>query len=98
MVISEFFGKKCKRPYISAFKPYIGHNLGGSALIETIILLLSLQNNLIPPTLNCEDLDPRVEIEPIRELKRKELSIGLKMACGFAGYNAVSIFKKIKNK
>ena len=39
--ITDVFGEKTNQPLISAFKPYVGHNLGGSAVLESIILLLS---------------------------------------------------------
>lgn len=90
------------RPYISAFKPYVGHNLGGSSLVELIILLLSMQNNLIPPTLNTEEVDPELEIDLCRGnwpvAPTKEIQIVAKMSSGFAGYNAVGIFKKVNEK
>jgi len=93
--ILDVFGKNVEKPYITALKPYVGHNLGGSALIETAMLLLSLSNNLVLPTLNCEVPDPRIEIKLVNEYIKSKLNVVIKMACGFAGYNAVSVFKRI---
>jgi len=90
--ISEVFDKS-KTP-VTAFKPLVGHNLGGSAILETIVLLLSLENGIIPPTLNCEDFDPSYNINLIRKQKKQALKTVMKLSCGFAGYNGAAIFKK----
>lgn len=88
---------KDKRPLVSAFKPLVGHNLGGSALIETAISILALKNNLIPATLNCNSMDEDLNLNIVREKEEIDLNVIAKMSCGFAGFNGVSIFKKINN-
>jgi len=87
---------KNKKPSISAFKPLVGHNLGGSALIETAISLLALENGMIPATLNCRQQNPRVKFPIIRENKKAKIKTIAKMSCGFAGFNGVTIFSKYK--
>src|SRR4030042_2679419 len=57
--ITDIFGKNSEKPLITAFKPYVGHNLGGCSILESIILLLSLENNLISPTLNCDEVEQK---------------------------------------
>jgi 3-oxoacyl-[acyl-carrier-protein] synthase II len=93
--INRIFGTR--GPLVTAFKPYVGHNLGGSALIETIILLLSLQNNFIPPTLNSSEIFPNTQVKLVTEKISIELKTVMKMSCGFAGYNGVVVFKKLDN-
>ncbi|MFA5337124.1 MAG: beta-ketoacyl synthase N-terminal-like domain-containing protein [Candidatus Omnitrophota bacterium] len=92
--ITDFFGLNPTRPLITTFKPYFGHNLGGSALLETAALLLSLKNNIIPPTLNCENLDPKFNILLVKDRKEIELNMAMKICCAFAGYNAAVLFKR----
>lgn len=89
--ISAIFGKKTP---VTAFKPYVGHNLGGSAIIETIILLLAMQDNFIPATLNCRDFDEKYGINLAQEPTPQPLKTVMKLSCGFAGYNAAAVFKK----
>jgi 3-oxoacyl-[acyl-carrier-protein] synthase II len=91
--ITDIFGKNHKKPSITAFKPYVGHNLGGSAILEIIILLLSMENNLIPPTLNYDETEPKYNIELVKELITYPLDTVMKLSCGFAGYNAAAIFR-----
>jgi 3-oxoacyl-[acyl-carrier-protein] synthase II len=92
--ITDIFGKNSRKPLITAFKPYVGHNLGGSALLEIVVLLLSLEKNLIPPTLNCEEIDPKYDIELVKELTYCSLNTAMKLSCGFAGYNGAVAFRK----
>ena len=92
--IKKIFPNNKKQPLISAFKPLVGHNLGGSAVLESAILLLCLYNNTVPPTLNLEKFDRSLGIELNDRLIKKELNIVAKMSCAFAGFNGVSIFRK----
>lgn len=82
-------------PLISAFKPYFGHNLGGSALLETALLLLAIKNRQVPATLNIKQKHPRINLDLVDRNTRKKINCAVKMACGFAGYNAVAVFKRL---
>lgn len=86
---------KKDRPLVSAFKPLLGHNLGGSSLLESIISLMALSKNIIPTTLNCENFDENFKIAIVRENMKKTVKIIAKMSCGFAGFSGVVIFKKL---
>jgi 3-oxoacyl-(acyl-carrier-protein) synthase len=93
--MTNIFGKNFRKPFITAFKPYVGHTLGNCALLETIILLLSMKNNLILPILNYEGEDSKLGINIVTEKFHSELNMGMKIVWGFGGYNAATIFKKI---
>mgnify|MGYP001609093722 CR=1 FL=1 len=93
--ITDIFGQNPKKPLITTFKPYIGHNLGGSALIETAILLLSLKNNIVPPTLNCDNLDSKLNMSLVKDKTEAKLKTAMKICCAFAGYNAAAVFRKL---
>ena len=93
--ITDTFSLNPKKPQITTFKPYLGHNLGGSALLETAILLLSLKNNLIPPTLNCENINPKLNISLVKEKTKTSLKTVMKICSAFAGYNGAAVFRKI---
>lgn len=93
--ITDIFGKRNEQPLVTAFKPYVGHNLGGCAVLESIILLLSLENNLIPPTLNCEEDELKYSLNLVRDHKQSTLNTAMKLSCGFAGYNGAAIFRKL---
>jgi 3-oxoacyl-[acyl-carrier-protein] synthase II len=92
--ITDVFGSNPEKPIITAFKPYVGHNLGGSALLESAILLLSLKNEVILPTLNCENIDPKFNISLVKEKSDIKVNTAMKICCAFAGYNSAVVFKR----
>jgi len=93
--ITDTFGAKPKKPLITAFKPYVGHNLGGSALLETAILLLSMKNDTILPTLNSDNTNPTYNISLVREKIKKKIKTVMKICAAFAGYNAAAVFRRL---
>jgi len=93
--ITDVFGSKPKKPLITAFKPYVGHNLGGSALLEAAILLLSLKNEIVLPTLNCDNPNPAYNISLVKEKIERKLNTVMKICAAFAGYNAAAIFRRL---
>jgi len=84
--ILEVFGENHK-PLYSTFKPYIGHNLGASSLLETIILILAIKNEIIPPTLNYEYKEGN-KIRFINKFLEIPINTALKTTSAFAGFNA----------
>ncbi len=96
MSLTSIFGKRFERPFVSAFKPFIGHTLGNCALLETIILLLCLENDLIVPVLNSDNIDSSLNLKVVKELTQARLKTVQKTVWGFGGYNASVIFQKMK--
>lgn len=92
--IADVWRDSAVQPHVSAFKPYIGHTLGGSAILETIILLLAMQNDHIPATLNCAELEDKYAITLVREHLKQPVRTAMKLSCGFAGFNGAAIFRK----
>ena len=89
---------KGRKPLISAFKPLVGHNLGGSALLETAISLMAMENKIIPATLNCENQNQKLGLNIVKKNKSADVNIFAKMSCGFAGFSGVSIFQKANHR
>ena len=94
--ITDTFGPNPGKPLITAFKPYIGHNLGASALLESSILLLSLENGVVPPTLNSENTNPALNISLVKDKMEKKVNVAMKVCCAFAGYNSAVVFKRFE--
>ncbi len=96
MALSGIFGKNSDRPIVTAFKPYVGHTLGSAALLETAIMLLGLDDNVVPPTLNYEHSDNSLGIKVLKNMvSADDVDIAIKSACGFAGYNGACVFKRM---
>ncbi len=82
-------------PPFNSTKSYTGHTLAASGVIESIFSILSLQNNLLFPSLNCKSSIGGVNEQPIKQLEKKELNIVMSNSFGFGGNCSSIIFKKI---
>jgi 3-oxoacyl-[acyl-carrier-protein] synthase II len=71
-----------------------GHLLGASSAVEAIALVKSLQQGIIPPTINQEQSDPVCNLDYVpNEAREANLNIGLSNSFGFGGHNAVIVLK-----
>ena len=83
---------------VSATKSMTGHLLGAAGAIEAIASIKAMEQNLIPPTINVEQLDSNLP-ENIRivcnEAVSKKINVSMSNTFGFGGHNAIVIFKKV---
>lgn len=88
-----------KKLTISGTKSMTGHLLGGAGAIEAIATVKAMENNLVPPTINVQQLDDNIPAQMdivINKAKPKELNICMSNTFGFGGHNAIVVFKKWK--
>lgn len=80
---------------VSSTKSMTGHLLGGAGAIEAIATVMSLQENIMPPTINTKELDEKCDLDYILgEAREQENMYALNNSLGFGGHNAVTCFKK----
>jgi len=80
---------------ISSTKSMTGHLLGGGGAFESLVSLLSLKNNIIPPTINLNNPDEDCDLNYTPNVAlEKDLSIAMSNSFGFGGHNGVLVFKK----
>ncbi|MBA2941434.1 beta-ketoacyl-ACP synthase II [Paenibacillus sp. CGMCC 1.16610] len=93
--IKRLLGSRAYDVPISANKSMIGHMLGAAGGVEAVALIKTLQDGIIPPTINLENPDPECDLDYVPLVARKaELNYGLSSSFGFGGHNAVLVFKK----
>jgi 3-oxoacyl-[acyl-carrier-protein] synthase II len=84
-----------KGPMVTGLKSYIGHTMSACGVIETIFTLYMLQEGVILPTLNLDDIDPRCEmIQHVTQLKEIEVNIASIQNFAFGGVNTSLFIKK----
>ena len=98
--IKKVFGDHAYKLNISATKSMTGHLLGAAGAIESIAVIMSIINGIVPPTINLETLDP--EIDPKLNLtpnkaQEREINVGLRNTFGFGGHNTSAIFRKFND-
>jgi 3-oxoacyl-[acyl-carrier-protein] synthase II len=94
--IKQVFGPHSYKMLVSSTKPATGHMLGAAGAVELIASVLTLKNNLVPPTLNLETPDPQCDLDYVPGKPReKEVQVALSESLGFGGHNAVLIIRKV---
>ncbi len=84
-----------KTPSISSTKSMTGHTLGAAGAIESIFSILSINNSIIPPTINLDNLDPRCQLDfTPHEARNASINIAINNSFGFGGTNSTLVFKK----
>ena len=96
--IKSVFGEHAKKIAISSNKSMIGHMLGASSAGELIATALTIQNNVIPPTINYEFPDPECDLDYVpNEPRQQQVEAAISNSFGFGGHNATIALKKYKD-
>jgi 3-oxoacyl-[acyl-carrier-protein] synthase II len=97
--IKEVFGEHAYKLNISSTKSMTGHLLGAAGAMEALFTVLSVVNDVIPPTINHEDGDEDPEIDyklnfTFNKAQKRTVNAALSNTFGFGGHNASIIVKK----
>ncbi|MGC9460366.1 beta-ketoacyl-ACP synthase II, partial [Vibrio genomosp. F10] len=85
-----------KQVLVSSTKSMTGHLLGAAGSVEAIITALSLQDQIVPPTINLDDPEDDLEIDLVPHTAREVvMEYAACNSFGFGGTNGCLIFKKI---
>jgi beta-ketoacyl-acyl-carrier-protein synthase II len=95
LALKTVFGEQANKLAISSNKSMIGHLLGASGGVEFVATVLSMINNIAPPTINYEVPDPECDLDYVPNQARKmPIEVALSNSFGFGGHNATLIVKK----
>ena len=97
--IKEVFGEHAYKLNISSTKSMTGHLLGAAGAVEALISVLSVKNDIVPPTINYEEGDNDENIDynlnfTFGKAQKREVRAALSNTFGFGGHNACVIVKK----
>lgn len=93
--LRRIFGDHLDAIPVTATKSATGHLLGGAGAIEALFTVKSLQERVVPPTINLDDQDPEVTLDIVTEpraLPEGDL-LAISNSFGFGGHNAVIAFQ-----
>jgi len=99
--IKEVFGDHAYKLNISSTKSMTGHLLGAAGALEGLFCILSVKNDIIPPTINHAEGDDDPEIDynlnfTFNKAQKRNVNAALSNTFGFGGHNACMIVKKYK--
>ena len=82
---------------VSSTKSMTGHLLGAAGAIEAIFSILSIKDNICPPTINLDNPDPDCDLNySAHTATKKKITQSLSNSFGFGGTNATLIFKELE--
>ena len=98
--ILDLFGEHAYQLSLTSSKSMTGHILGGTGAVEAIISILSMQNNVVTPTINHDegDEDPNIDYKlnfTFNHAQPREIHYAMSNNFGFGGHNACLLFKRI---
>ena len=100
LAIKEVFGEHAYKLNISSTKSMTGHLLGAAGAIETIACVKSIQDNIIPPTINFKHKDENIDYNlnlTLNKAQKRDVKAALSNTFGFGGHNASIIVREFND-
>jgi 3-oxoacyl-[acyl-carrier-protein] synthase II len=95
--IKSVFGAHARKVAISSTKSMTGHMLGAAGGAESVVSVLALTRNILPPTINYRTPDPECDLDYVPNQPREvRVQAAMSNSFGFGGTNAVLLFKRFK--
>jgi 3-oxoacyl-[acyl-carrier-protein] synthase II len=95
--ISKVFDQSLDKIQISATKSMTGHLLGAAGAVESIACIKAIEQNIIPPSINVNEVDPAINPKLNLVLHKPfetEVKVALNNTFGFGGHTVTTVFKK----
>ncbi|HEY7356756.1 MAG TPA: beta-ketoacyl-ACP synthase II, partial [Ktedonobacterales bacterium] len=93
--IKDLFGDHAYKLAVSSTKSMTGHMMGAAGGVEAAISVLSIRDNIMPPTINYEHPDPECDLDYVpNEARQADVRVALSNSMGFGGHNAVLVFRR----
>ncbi|HEY9722796.1 MAG TPA: beta-ketoacyl-ACP synthase II [Oscillatoriaceae cyanobacterium] len=95
--IKTVFGAHARALAVSSTKSMTGHLLGAAGGVEAVATVLTIENDLMPPTINLEHPDPECDLDYVpNQARAGEVDVAMSNSLGFGGHNASLIFRKYR--
>jgi 3-oxoacyl-[acyl-carrier-protein] synthase II len=89
--IADLFGSDT---VVTSTKSMTGHLLGAAGAIESVATVLTVQHDVVPPTINLDDPDDELRVDVPRETRHMPVPAAMNDSFGFGGHNVSLIFRK----
>jgi beta-ketoacyl ACP synthase len=93
MAINRALGKGGGNAAVYAPKGALGHSVGAVGAVESVLTVQALRDQVIPPTLNLENLDPEIDLDVVAGTPRTgDFKYAVNNSFGFGGHNVALTF------
>ncbi len=95
MAIKSALGEASKKVMVSSTKGNIGHLLGAAGGVEAVICAKTIQDQMVPPTINYQEKDEECDLDVVpNEIRKVPVNVVMSNSLGFGGHNASIILRK----
>ena len=97
MALINVFGEHLYEMNINSTKSMTGHLLGAAGAVEAISSILSIKNNIVPPTINFETADEKIDSKinfTFNKAQKRNVDYAMSNTFGFGGHNACLMFSR----
>lgn len=94
MAIKDVFGSHARRLAVSGTKAITGHLMGASGAVESVITVLAVKHQHIPPTINLTEPDEGCDLDYVTEPRPYPIRAAVNLNAGFGGRYSCLIFKE----
>ena len=97
--LHKVFGDHLYSMNINSTKSMTGHLLGAAGAVEAVSSVLSIQNGVIPPTINLQTKDEAIDDKinfTFNKAQKRKVDVAMSNTFGFGGHNACVLFKRFE--
>lgn len=96
LAVKRAFGEHAYKLAVSSTKSMIGHLLGAAGGVEALVSVLSIRDQVMPPTINYDTPDPECDLDYVPNVAREaKLDTVISNSFGFGGTNGTLVFRKL---
>ncbi len=96
LAVKKVFGEAAKKVWISGTKSMTGHLLGAAGALESVFCILSIRDQIVPPTINLNNPSEDCDLDYVpNEARTGKINHVLNNSFGFGGTNGSLIFSKL---
>ncbi len=95
LCLSAVLGEHLKNASGAVFKPYVGHMLAASGVIDTICALLAMKHETVPGTLHARSDPVRLPMTLAPESRDRPVDRLLMVSTGFTGHDTAALYRKV---
>ncbi len=96
--VKRVFGERARQLPLSSIKSMIGHLIGAAGAVQAVALALTLNDGVLPPTINYQRPDPECDLDYVPNSAREvRVKTALANSFGFGGQNAALVMQQYRN-